>query len=254
MRQLVRMARQDANRLARAEQRRVEWRRACVIWSIDELECRDINGQTVFWLQIQDLGSRYKFGPVVEQARTSAEIAAILRRLFDTYRPPLFLKRDNAGNLNGPELNALLDEYLVISLNSPAYYPPYNGCIEKAQREFKEALARRLAEDPTVASHLLLTTEVISHDLNHKIRPCLKWQTPCSLFGAGRTEMKQYNRTQRKEVQKEILAIAEYMHACIDDGDDRTAQAVWRRAVETWMQSHDFIRIHEPKKCYPLFS
>jgi len=242
------------NRQEKAEQRRVDWRTAGVIWSMDELECRDLGEKPVFWLQVQDLGSRYKFGPFVERTRTSAEIAEILRGLFRTYGPPLFFKRDNAGNLNGAEVNAVLDEFLVIPLNSPTYYPPYNGSIEEAQREFQAALASRQAADPGVASHLLLTTEVIGNELNHRPRPCLDGQCSCIRFFTGREGQAKYNRAERKEVYHEILAIVEDMLACIGEANERTAQAVWRRAVETWMQAHGLIRIHEPNECHPVFS
>ena len=255
IRPLVRAVRQEITRQERAEQRRVEWRKSGVIWSMDELECRNLAGKTVFWLQIQDLGSRYKFGPFMMLHKpTSVEIAEILRSLFQRYGAPLFLKRDNGGNLNGWEINAVLDEFLVIPLNSPPHYPPYNGGIEEAQREFQDVLTVRMAADPDVASHLLLTTEVIANELNHRLRECLDWQCSCVRFFTGRKESNQYNRTQRKEVYRQILAIVEDMTACLDEPDEQAAQAIWRRAVETWMQARGLILIREPKECNPFFS
>ena len=84
--------------------------------------------------------SRYKFAPLVDERFTGELVAARLDELFAQHGPPLVLKRDNGSNLNSEAVNAVLSRWLVIPLNSPPYYPPYNGGIERAQRELKAAL------------------------------------------------------------------------------------------------------------------
>jgi hypothetical protein len=56
---------------------------------------------------------------------------------FERFGPPLFIKRDNAGNLNHTSVNEVLEEHMVIPINSPYYTPSYNGAIEHCQGEFK---------------------------------------------------------------------------------------------------------------------
>ena len=71
---------------------------------------------------------------------------------------------------------------------------------------------------------------------------------------AGRSKQKNYNQTQRKEVYRQIFAIVDDMMKIVSDDDERAAQTVWRRAVETWLQDHDIIQIKEPEECNPVFS
>ena len=144
---LVSMARHDLNAAHRQNMRRIRWNVPNVAWSMDpcEYEQRDISGAKVYLTQMQDLASRYKFSPMAGGCPCGAEIAGYIADKFHRFGPPLFLKRDNAGNLNHPEVNDVLSEYFVIPLNSPVYYPPYNGAIEEAQTELKNGLAQKLA-------------------------------------------------------------------------------------------------------------
>ena len=92
---------------------------------------------------MQDVTSKYKFEPLVRKGSiTGGEIAQHLKRLFEQFGAPLFLKRDNGSNLNSKEVADLLKEFKVIPLNSPTYYPQYNGAIEHAQGEAKRELYR----------------------------------------------------------------------------------------------------------------
>jgi hypothetical protein len=69
------------------------------------------------------------------------EIAGHLSRHFERFGPPLFIKRDNAGNLNHTSVNEVLEEHMVIPINSPYYTPSYNGAIEHSQGEFENLAA-----------------------------------------------------------------------------------------------------------------
>ena len=72
------------------------------------------------------------------------EVAGYLSEKFCRFGPPLFLKRDNGGNLNHRAVNEVLSEFFVLPLNSPAYYAPYNGAIEESQGELKACLREKL--------------------------------------------------------------------------------------------------------------
>lgn len=71
-------------------------------------------------------------------------MAAHLRRRFDAFGAPFFFKRDNGGNLNELAVEKLFEEYMVIPINSPPHYPPYNGGMEKGQDEFQKVLQAKM--------------------------------------------------------------------------------------------------------------
>jgi hypothetical protein len=58
------------------------------------------------------------------------QIASHLDRHLSRFGPPLFLKRDNGGNLNHLAVNTLLEERIIIPINSSCYRASYNGSIE----------------------------------------------------------------------------------------------------------------------------
>ena len=69
-------------------------------------------------------------------------LQAIWIGIFHRFGPPLFLKRDNGGNLNHLTVNQVLEEAMVIPINSPVITAPYNGAVEHAQGEVKTYLAQ----------------------------------------------------------------------------------------------------------------
>jgi hypothetical protein len=159
-----------------------------------------------------------------------------LAELFNRYGPPLFLKRDTGGNLNHHEVDKLLQSAMVIPLNSPCYYPQYNGSMERAQREIKKTLAMHVK---TPNAFLAIQSEMDIHELNHQPRPALGNQTPCSVFRSGQDYARSYTLRKRKEVYESIrektLAFAE------TEGYD--TNRAWRRGVRTWLQEHRFITV-----------
>lgn len=52
----------------------------------------------------------------------------------------MFLKRDNGGVFNPPEVDAFLAQFAVNPLNSPTRYPRYHGAIEHGIGELKHDL------------------------------------------------------------------------------------------------------------------
>ena len=90
-----------------------------------------------------------------------------LDELFTQFGPPLVLKRDNGSNLNSAAVNAVLSRWLVIPLNSPPHYPPYNGGIERSQRELKDTLRPCLLASREAASRPSQVALAV-HELNHR--------------------------------------------------------------------------------------
>ena len=90
-----------------ASVRRPEWRRPGAVWATDTVEV-DVGGGRQHVQTVRDLASRYTLAPHTGGVPTDAEVAAMLREAFRLYGAPLFLKRDNGANLNGPEVAAAL--------------------------------------------------------------------------------------------------------------------------------------------------
>ena len=77
------------------------------------------------------LCSVYKFTPhTTAYMPCGEEIAGHLDYQFSHYDPPLFKKRNNGGNLNHAVVNDLLEELMVIPINSPVKTAPYKGVVE----------------------------------------------------------------------------------------------------------------------------
>lgn len=253
LRRMLKMLRLELSRDRAALMRRIEWKLPGLVWSMDDLQIRRPGEPTLFWHQVQDLGSRYKFAPSVGQQLTGPEVAERLRRLFLKFGAPLFLKRDNGGNLNHPAVDGVLNEFLVIPLNSPPHYAPYNGAIEKAQREFQEASTARLASRQPGLFDWEMHSEVVINGLNHQPRACLGGQCACVRFHAGQSGDKKYNRQYRKEVYNQIITIATQVMDQLNVTGRRAAEAVWRLAVETWLRDHDLITVTVNGKVLPSF-
>jgi transposase InsO family protein len=231
-----------------AEQRRIHWQIPGAVWSMDPTELtlrRDDQYRKLRLLPVMDLASRYKFAPWAGQHLTGEQVAAHLDELFRRYGPPLVLKRDNGSNLNDEAVNELLSRWLVIPLNSPPHYPPYNGGMERAQRELKTALRPQLLADPShdPAGLALLAT----HELNHRPRRCLRGHTACEQFAGAKCNLRDYTRRDRKEIFEQIGELAMTIMLEQPLRTQGCTDAVWRRAVETWLLQHEIITISKPK-------
>lgn len=251
---MVSMARQDVNREHTMNIRRIEWKNPGIVWSMDDTELgKDTNGIRFFEHMVTDLGSRYKFPPVSGCMLSGKDVAANLERLFKRYGCPLILKRDNHGNLNSWEVNEVLKKYFVIPLNSPAYYSPYNGSIEKANRDFKECLVEKLQRLTSgVREHLQIYSETVVHDLNHKHRDCLHGEISCQRF-FNQKDNNRFNKRERRSIynwiKSQTWAILQYMK----DKSDKAFNSAWRIAVETWLRMKGFIFVSVNGKVLPNF-
>lgn len=247
---MVAMARHDLNAAHRQNLRRLQWNVPNIAWSMDPCEYgkRDVVDSKTSLNQIQDMASRYKFDPMTGEVPCGEEISGYLTATFNRFGPPLFLKRDNGGNLNHGAVNDVLAAYFVIPINSPVYYPPYNGAIEEAQAELKNGLDSKLAYKPSCPhEHLEAYASSVAHDLNHKLRPCLKGKNACQVYFAGRRTFTKWERRDAyvwiTNLQNDIL--------CSDDSVQ--PQAAWRIAVEAWLKMKGFITITRNGKVLPSF-
>ncbi len=235
--------RQEADRM-----QRIEWLHPDLAWAIDGSEPDTTQNLIVY--RVQDLASRYKFPPVAGTAQPCGEeISGHLERLFRTFAVPLFLKRDNEGILNHHAVDETLEQHLVIPLNSPAYYAPYNGAIEHTQGELNRYLKDWSWKTPSPDGRILLT-ELGSHDHNHLPRRSLGGKNSCRAYFDG--PRVSFDKRKRKEV---FLWIKQATSDMLEKlGDDGMFMTAWRIAARTWLHQNHYITIVRHGKVLPYYS
>jgi len=246
---LVQEERRQSNRERNRIYHQVNWRVPRLIWSMDDTEYHPDKAYPKAYLHnVQDLGSRFKFEPLVGLALAHGDrVAAHLHGLFEVHGAPLFIKRDNGKNLNHGRIKELLEAFLVIPVNSPCHYPQYNGGIEVGQRQIKAELS---TPGQLPCAFLAIDASLDVHGLNHRRRPCLGRRTSCQVFASGLELARTFTRRKRREVYdwivKKMLELTEQQRY--------DADAAWRLAVETWLLDHGFITVINRRKVLPYFS
>jgi hypothetical protein len=246
LQRMVGLARHDLNAAHRQNLRRISWNVPNAAWSMDPCEYRQQDEAKKYLNQMQDMASRYKFQPIAGGVPCGEEIAGHLAAIFKRFGPPLFLKRDNGGNLNHAAVNDVLAEHYVLPLNSPTYYPPYNGAIEEAQAELKDGLSNKLAYKPCPGEHLEAYASTVEHDLNHQPRPCLAGRNSCQMYFSSR---RTFTRWERRDAYEWITSAQQDMLSC----GGMKPEAAWRIAVEEWLKMKGYITVSINGKVSPYF-
>jgi len=247
---MIASVRREENRNRAAGRSRVIWHRADVVWALDGCEYTvGPEAATVHVANLQDLCARYKFPPMATGALPCGEeVAGHLARHFTRYGPPLFIKRDNGGNLNHVAVNRLLEEAMVIPINSPLKEPPYNGAIEHSQGEIKGYLDTWRHKAETLEEMFLLV-ETAANDLNHQPRRSLGGKTACrSYFGNNRIR---YTKSKRQAVYRWIRDLAVDLSRAV--GKHVISPAAWRVAAKQWLVKNRLVTIVRPGKVLPHF-
>jgi len=141
---MVGEVRAEKGRRRRAQMCRVTWLRPNLAWAMDDCRKSDAVAEGTLHLHnLTDLCSRYRLPPLAYGSMACGEeVTGHLQHLFDRFAPPLFCKRDNGGNLNHAAVDEVLEQALVIPINSPPKQAHYKGAIEHTQGEFKRYLNR----------------------------------------------------------------------------------------------------------------
>jgi transposase InsO family protein len=250
--QMVERVRQDLESDRRVQLRRIEWLTPGVVWAMDFTEYDLGMAGKTYLHNTQDLGSRYKFLPMAGGYPVGEEVAGYLSEKFDRYGAPLVLKRDNGGNMNHLAINEVLAESFVLPLNSPGYYAPYNGAIEESQGEVKSCLRTKLMQgllDPE--NHIAAYAEAVVHDLNHRIRPCLNGRTSCEAFFVS-TDQPVFTKRERREIYDWVMERVERILSTMNQSGQAVRESAWRIAVESWLRSKGYIKVHINQKCHPI--
>jgi hypothetical protein len=251
---MVERVRQDLEVDRRAHLRRIEWLIPGVVWAMDFTEYDLGMANKVYLHNTQDLGSRYKFLPMAGGYPVGEEVAGYLSEKIDRYGAPLVLKRDNGGNMNHSAINDVLSESFVLPLNSPGYYAPYNGAIEESQREVKSCLRNKLMQgllDP--GDHITAYTEAVVNDLNHRIRPCLNGKTSCQVFFES-CNRPTFTKRERRGIYDWMMERVESILSTMNQSGQAVRESAWRIAVESWLRSRGYIKVHINQKCHPILS
>jgi len=249
---MVERVRQDLEADRRAHLRRIEWLTPGVVWAMDFTEYDLEVARKIYLHNTQDLGSRYKFLPMAGGYPIGEEVAGYLSEQFDRHGAPLVLKRDNEGNMNHLAINEVLAESFVLPLNSPGYYASYNGAIEESQREVKSCLRKKLMQgllDP--GGHITAYAEAVVNDLNHRIRPCLNGKTSCqAFFESGNRPA--FTKRKRREIYDWVMERVERILSAMRQSGQAVRESAWRIAVESWLRSKGYIKLHINQKCHPI--
>jgi transposase InsO family protein len=252
---LTETVRQELLQQHQTELRHLTWHVPGLVWSLDNAELARFADHKLHLHQVQDLASRYKFTPLVGGRVLGETVALHLEQLFEQHSPPLVLKRDNGSNLNHHAVDEVLARYLVIPLNSPLHYPPYNGGMECAVRELKTPLVEKILDHNSMPeSQVQLWAEVLAHDLNHRSRPCLEGNVACQVFHQARPGLKVYTLRKRKETLDWINELTRMLIRAWGVRTPRQAETARRLAVEAWLQKNGVITITQNKKVLPIFS
>jgi len=244
IRAMVREVRELRNRQLDAALRRLQWHRPGAVWATDTTEILIPGFGKVQVQTIRDLASRYLMAPALDHDPNGAEVAARIDAHAREHGAPLFLKLDNAGNENAPEVLAVLDKWGIIPLNSPKAYPQYNGAVEEAQGEIQGAFAAFLARNPEWrpdAPGILETVAGnVAHNLNHNGRDVLRGKCSCRTFDPGR-KRSMFTRRYRKEVADTITRNAAVILGGTRNPTRNQAAKAWRLAAEQWLLDAGFL-------------
>ena len=247
---MVGQVRRDLESDRRAHLRWIEWLTPGVVWAMDFTEYNLGMAGKIYLHNTQDLGSRYKFLPMAGEYPVGEEVAGYLSEKFDRYGAPLVLKRDNEGNMNHRTINDVLAESFVLPLNNPEYYAPYNGAIEESQREVKRSLREKLLLGlADCRDYICAYAEAVIHDLNHRMRPCLNGKTSCQVF-FGSTDKPVFTKRERRGIYDWVMERVERILSTMNQSGQAVRESAWRIAVESWLRSRGYIKVHINQKCH----
>lgn len=248
---MIEQLRKERVRQTRGSQRKLYWKVPGSVWGMDICEIRMVNlpGKQ-FILCVADLASGYKFAPLVTTTEPCGpQVSAHLEKLFEQFGRPLFLKRDNGGNLNHGAIADLLSHNHILPLNSPCYYAPYNGAIERGQGEIKWKLRREYGDVRTFGE-FARSTGLVVHDLNHHPRRKLDGSTSCIRFFNG--PRVNYSKRKRKEV---MLWISDQAFDIVEKANGHMKpDAAYRIACQIWLVKNDHLSVSKLGEVLPHLS
>jgi hypothetical protein len=246
--------RAELNDIHRRNLLRVEWLAPGVVWAIDGTEYTDASENRQV-LTMRDLCSKYLFRPMVTAwTPCSEEVGGHVATLCEVNESPLFLKMDNGSNLIGQPVMKTLAENRTIPLISPPEYPQYNGSLEKAQGDIKEAIRKSLPLGRNVSlEEFELHAALAAHDLNHRAKEILKGKNPCQVFHDTNRRIR-FTEPERMVVYDWINQTQNGILKEAQDFSKRAVATARRKAIEAWLLKNNVIRLTLNGKSVTQFS
>lgn len=244
----VQEARQQQRAQQRAQLQQVSWFHAQTTWALDATEWpTDQPGVKLQVLLARDLASNYNLGVQADYQLTGSHVAHYVTQLIVRHGPPLFLKRDNGAALHTQEVQEVLAGAGILPLNSPAYYPRYNGGMEKHIGDFKRLfdydLPSRWEGDLHPARSLL---EALRHESNARPRRSLRHYSPAELFHGG--PRLRVHRADRLAIFNCLWERTCRTLSAMMIINHRTVAAVWRQTAEFWLRCQNLIAVTHPNQ------
>ena len=131
-------------------------------------------------LLLLDETSRFILGFSVELSKSTENAVDLVRAAIDQYGRPLLVKTDNAPEFR-QEFRALIGALGLFHLNSPYYYAPFNGKLERVIRELRNYLKFQ----PPAATLAELVAQIAAWVYEHNFLRChegLGWLTPAEVL------------------------------------------------------------------------
>lgn len=235
--------RAELNGIQRRNLLRVEWLVPGVVWAIDGTEYTDASEKRLM-LTTRDMCSKYLFRPMVTAwTPCGEEVGGHIASLWNDNEEPLFIKMDNAGNLTGVSVMATLAEKRIIPLVSPPEYPRYNGSLEHAQGDIKEAIRRSLPIGRQVSlEEFELHAALAAHDLNHRSKDALGGKNACQVFHDQSRRLR-FTEPERKVIYDWISQTQDSILQEAQDFSKRTVATARRKAIEAWLLKNNVIKL-----------
>ena len=246
----IRGVRSLFSRLRRGVIRRFRWNRPGTVMATDTVEVK-LGGSAYHVQTVRDQASGYLAAHTSANVPTDTWMAEKLGETFGRLGAPLLLKRDNAKNENGSAVNALLDECWVLPLNSPEYYPCYNGGVERSQDEIQSELEKHEVPMPCPEGHASAHVARAIGNLNHKPRKNQRGKCACGVFHSG-TRCANMDKRKRVKLAAELTARAAILLAEMGGDTLRQARSAWRIVVEEWLLESGELT-EKTKHVLPLF-
>jgi hypothetical protein len=246
--------RAELNDIHRRSLLHVEWLVPNIVWAVDGTEYTDASEKREL-LTMRDMCSKYLLRPMVTAwTPCSEEVGGHVAVLCNENENPLFLKMDNGSNLIGQSVMNVLKENWIISFISPPEYPQYNGSLEKAQGEIKDAIRKSLPLGKDVSlEEFKLHAALAAHDLNHRSRDVLKGKNSCQVYHDEARRIR-FTLPERKAIydwinqaQNDILKETQVF-------TKRIVATARRKAIEAWLIKNNMIRLTVNGKSVTQFS
>jgi hypothetical protein len=137
-----------------------------------------------FALNAADACVPYRTSCVRTDAYDAEHVASVLDADFRTHGAPLVLRDDCASCHTAPAVMSVLSAHRVVLLQSPPYYPQYNGQHERQNREHRDWLAWCEHTSDDMQTNL----DRMKSALNERwLRPTLGWKSAAELWQTRRS-------------------------------------------------------------------